>query len=300
MSSLFVLALFLGQAPAAPMTPSPAAGHQALISVIDRADVPAREMGVLKKIYVREGEVVKAGQILAELESTEAEIGLRKAKDELAIADAQARHELKLKVAQLSHAVAEAELTRAVESNKKFADAVSATELDQLRLSRDKAEAEIDHARYELSLALLTVRLKGTELAGAEQALERRRVASPIDGKVVAVSKRLGEWTQPGEQLFRVVNLDRVRAECLLSAKDYPDDLAGAPITATLPTRTGSGTRFEGRVTFVDPEINAVNGQFRIWAEIENRDHALRPGHRVTLVLPAAASSTADASAKEK
>jgi len=292
MSPLLWLALVLGQAPAG-TAPPVAPAHQALISVIDKVDVPAREMGVLKRIAVREGETVAAGQLLAELDSIEAELGVRKASEELAIADAQARHELKLKVAQLSHAVAEAELTRAVESNKKFADAVSGTELDQLRLSRDKASAEIDHARYELTLATLSVKLKSTELAAAEQQLSRRQVLAPIAGRVVAVSKRLGEWTQPGEQLFRIVNLDRVRAECLLSAKDFPSDLTGTPIEVSLPVRSGEGTRFEGRVTFVDPEINAVNGQFRIWAEIENRGLALRPGHRVTLRLSGDAAAPA-------
>ena len=287
------LACVLGQDPALPSaardssTPPPVAGHVALISAIDTVDVPAREMGILKRIDVREGELVTAGQLLAELDATEAELGVRKAREELAIAQAHAKHELKLKVARLTHAVTEAELTRAVESNKKFADAVSATELDQLRLSRDKAEAEIDHAGYELSLAALSVNLKATELAAAEQVLERRRVFAPIAGKVVEVQRRPGEWTQPGEKLFRIVNSDRVRAECLLSAKEYPDDLTGTSVVATLPTKSRE-TRFEGRITFVDPEINAVSGQFRIWAEFSNSGHVLRPGHRITLTVPPA------------
>ena len=284
------LACVLGQDPGTtPVSPDPATparpGHVALITAIDTVEVPAREMGILKKIHVREGENVAAGQLLAEIDAAEAELGVRKAREELEIAQAQAKHELKLKVARLAHAVAEAELTRAVESNKKFADAVSATELDQLRLSRDKAQAEIEHAGYELTLAALSVNLKSTELAAAEQALERRRVFAPIAGKVVEVPRRPGEWTQPGEKLFHIVNSDRVRAECLLSAREFPDDLTGAPVSAALQTKSRDA-HFEGRVTFVDPEINAVNGQFRIWAEFDNPGRVLRPGHRVLLTVP--------------
>ena len=63
------LACVLGQDPGTtPVSPDPATparpGHVALITAIDTVEVPAREMGILKKIHVREGENVAAGQLL--------------------------------------------------------------------------------------------------------------------------------------------------------------------------------------------------------------------------------------------
>jgi multidrug efflux pump subunit AcrA (membrane-fusion protein) len=37
---------------------------------------------------------------------------------------------------------------------------------------------------------------------------------------------------------------------------------------------------FKGKVVFVSPEINPVNGQARVWAEIDNASGLLRPGLR--------------------
>ena len=283
---VFLVAGLLGQAqPASPSSTTPLSGHQGQITVIDQAEVPAREMGVLKRLHVKEGETVEAGQLLAELDSVDAELAVRQARDELAIADAQARHEIKVKVAELTHAVAEAELNRAVESNKKFANAVSVTELEQLQLDRDRARAGIDEARYELSIAALTVRLKATNLVAAEQAFEKRKIYAPIPGQVVTIKKRTGEWIQPGEKLFQVTDSRRVRAECLLNAREFAEDLTDRPIRALLATKEGGPVTFEGRITFVDPEINPVSGQYRIWAELPNPDGRLRPGHRITLQL---------------
>jgi multidrug efflux pump subunit AcrA (membrane-fusion protein) len=275
--SLVLLLSLLGQ--------SPAPGHTALITVIDKVEVPAREVGLLKKVYVREGEVVQPGQLLAELDATEAELAVRKAREELAIAEAQAKHELKVQVAELTRDVAQAELARSEKSNEKFADAVSKTEMDRLRLTRDKAALEIDQAKYELLLASLQVKLKSTELSAAEQLLERRRIFAPVGGQIVAVDHEAGEWMTPGEKLFQLVNTDRVRAECLLNVQDFPDDLTGVGIEAKLLSGGKTDKLHTGTIKFVDPEINSVNGQFRIWAEIANTDRLLRPGHRVQLTI---------------
>lgn len=288
---VFLVASLFAQSPPSPTAAAPP-GHQGQITIIDQAEVPAREMGVLKRLLVKEGETVEQGQLLAELDSVDAELAVRQARDELAIADAQARHEIKVKVAELTHAVAEAELNRAVESNKKFANAVSVTELEQLQLDRDRARAGIDEARYELSIAALTVRLKATNLVAAEQAFEKRKIYAPISGQVVSIRKRTGEWIQPGEKLFQVADSKRVRAECLLNAREFSEDLTDRPIRALLVTKEGGPVTFEGRVTFVDPEINPVSGQYRIWAEIPNPDGRLRPGHRITLQLAPAPAAT--------
>ena len=77
------------------------------------------------------------------------------------------------------------------------------------------------------------------------------------------------------------------------SMKGYAAVQAGDPATCAVvaaeceefATAEGGPVTFEGRITFVDPEINPVSGQYRIWAELPNPDGRLRPGHRITLQL---------------
>jgi len=42
---------------------------------------------------------------------------------------------------------------------------------------------------------------------------------------------------------------------------------------------------FQGKISFVSPEINPVNNQTRVWAEIENPDLKLKPGMRASLIV---------------
>ena len=47
----------------------------------------------------------------------------------------------------------------------------------------------------------------------------------------------------------------------------------------------GKRVEFPGKVVFVSPEIDPVNGQVRVWAEIDNKDGRLRPGLPAKMVV---------------
>jgi macrolide-specific efflux system membrane fusion protein len=47
------------------------------------------------------------------------------------------------------------------------------------------------------------------------------------------------------------------------------------------------GQEFSGKVIFVDPEIDPINAQVRIWAEVDNQGLRLRPGMRAKMTLAA-------------
>ncbi len=42
---------------------------------------------------------------------------------------------------------------------------------------------------------------------------------------------------------------------------------------------------FAGHIVFVNPEIDPLNSQVRVWAEVENPDLKLRPGMQATLTI---------------
>ena len=56
--------------------------------------------------------------------------------------------------------------------------------------------------------------------------------------------------------------------------------LAMPPPELTVDDQHNSPTRFAGRVVFVHPQIDPVNGYVRVWAEIDNRQGSLSPGMR--------------------
>lgn len=270
-----------------------------LVTLVEQVEVPAHEAGALVSLNVKEGHLVTEGMLLGQIDDAEAQIARGRARIELENATKQATNDIRVRFAKKAAEVAAAELKRAVDSRERFEKSVSDSELDRLRLASQKALLEIEQAQHDFEIAEFTRQVKESELQLAERNLARRRILSPIAGVVVQVHKHPGEWTEPGKTVLRILRIDPLRAEGFVKADDVKEELSGRKVTlaAAIPGR--DKTEFTGKVVFVSPEINPVNGQIRIWAEIENRDLLLRPGMRATLTIdPAAAAPAGSAQRK--
>src|SRR5690606_26291557 len=120
--------------------------------------------------------------------------------------------------------------------------------------------------------------LKQQEREAARLSLERRKMLAPIDGVVVEVNARAGEWMEPGEKVLRVLRMDRLRAEGFIATSQLPESLVGATARVTVDLPGRKNFTVTGQVVFVSPEIDPVNGQVRVWVEVDNPDLLLRPG----------------------
>jgi multidrug efflux pump subunit AcrA (membrane-fusion protein) len=263
-----------------------------VVTLIEQVDVSAREAGPLVGVGVKEGQLVTDGTLLARLDDTESMLARNKAQFELDIAKKQSESDVRIRYAKKSLDVAAAEERRGLESVGKFSKSVSQSELDQLRLSKERCALELEQAKEEQQIAALTAKLKENEVATATVSIERRRVVAPLSGVVVQIKRHKGEWVQPGDSIIRILRIDRLRAEAFLNAHEVGGDIVGRPVTLSVGLPGASHGEFRGKIVFVSPEVNPVNGQFRVWAEIENRDQLLRPGLQGSMViLPAPQSS---------
>ena len=257
-----------------------------LVSLIEEVEVPAREVGQLNMIKVKEGMTVEKGAVLAQIEDSEAVLLLQQASLEYEMARLKAANDVDLRFARKAHEVANAELQRAEDSIKKYPKSISKTELDRLKLTSEKSELEIEQAAEERKTTQLEASLKQNAEQIASLAVQRRKVVSPINGMVVQILIRNGEWVRPGDTVLRILRLDRLRAEGLINASRLQEqDLKDRPVTLVVNPGTKQAMEFQGKISFVSPEINPVNNQTRVWAEIENPDLKLKPGMRASLII---------------
>jgi RND family efflux transporter MFP subunit len=256
----------------------------ALVTIIEETEIPAREAGVLSVVAAREGQTVAADELLAGVEDAEAKLELERARAEADIARTKADNDVNVRYAKKGAELAEAELRRARESIARFERSISQTELDKLKLEAERCTLAVEEAEHELQIARQTLHLKQTEVATAKQAVERRRIVSPLNGVVVQVHRRHGEWVKPGDTVLRVMRIDRLRIEAFVPAGRVPALRVGAPVQFEAQLEGAPPRTYDGKLVFISPEVDAVNGQIRLWAEIDNRDQSLRPGIRGTLV----------------
>jgi macrolide-specific efflux system membrane fusion protein len=168
---------------------------------------------------------------------------------------------------------------------ERYPKSISETEVDRLRLAAQKAALAVEQAEFELQAAQDACRLRQAELELATHHVERRKIIAPLSGMVVEVNRRRGEWVEPSETVFRVLRLDRLRAEGFLHADQLREALIGRPVVLRTSFPGNQQAEFPGTLVFVSPEMSPVNGQTRMWAEIENPKLLLRPGMRGSLLI---------------
>ncbi len=275
----------------------PLAIRNVFLRLTEDLDLPAREAGVLAEMPAEEGTLVEPGMPLARVEDAEAKLFRDRTALEVEVARREADRSIEAEYAQKALGVAQAELARSERSRAAVAGAVSLTEIDRLRLETEKADAEIRRIEYEGETALVSIRLKESELALAELRLARHRIDAPIAGQVVERYRSRGEWVEPGEKVLRLIRLDRLRAEGYVEASRATAGLVGTSVAF----RSGDVT-YPGKVMFVAPEVEPTSGQILIRAEIENPKLLLRPGLRgeMTVGLPAASVKESVEPAAEK
>jgi multidrug efflux pump subunit AcrA (membrane-fusion protein) len=262
--------------------------NSALLTLIEDADVSASETGLLSLLAVKEGETVEEGMPLAKIDDRDAKLVRARAETELTVARTIANNDVKIRYAKLSVAVANSELARATESNAKFPKSVSQSEIDRLKLLADKAVLEIEQAELEQQQAKLSLQIKQHEFDRATLALERRTITAPFPGMVVQWKKQRGEWVEPGVPVMRLIRLNRLRAEAFVSSQQLPANLVGRQATFLVNSGSKVPQKYAGKFVFVSPEIDPVNGQVRVWAEIENGALGLRPGQTGAILIGAA------------
>lgn len=329
--------------------------QSAFVRVLEEADIPAREVGVLATLEVREGDLVKAGQVLSRLDDDDAKLAVARAELDLAIAERQAKNSVPVRSAEallkeaeqdqaqaklsqriaamkaandvaVRHAVksrdtSKAEFDRAVQARKAFEKSISQTELDRLKLVLERNELEIEKAQFEKDLAdlqqqieessiieqdqivdrlklsveqaqlqnevdALTRDVKARMLDQAKLQLARRGLRSPLDGEVAEVFRHRGEWLEPGQRVMRIVRLDRLKVEGFVDSRAITSSLRGASVRVRVtPNDEDKPAIVKGKIVFISSEIDAVNGQVRVWAEVENPDLVLRPGLPAEMII---------------
>lgn len=272
-----------GQA-AAPNSP-PIVAESALIRVIDQISVPARVAGVLASVKVDEGDLIKEGDLLAKVDDAEEELIYQRAVIEYELAQSQAANDVAIRAAQKALEFARQEYQRLKRASEGIPGSVSKSELEESRVNSEQSGLELEKAEHEHALESLNQRLKQTEQSVARHNMEIHKILAPINGMVVKVMRRPGEWVEPGEDVLRAIRIDRLRAEGLVPFEVVTPELVGSPadITVSIPGR--DDVIATGHVVFVNPELNPVNGRVRVRVEFDNPHRVLMPGMRAKMVI---------------
>jgi len=175
---------------------------------------------------------------------------------------------------KLDLAAAEAKLAQARANLRK--ERSQTARIRELRSQNVSSIQQLEEAETALELAQSAVRAEEAEVGVNRRAVGDSSVAAPFAGLVARRSVELGEFVQPGTELFELVSLDPLEAIFSLTELDTERVEMGQHVAISVgafPNRT-----FDGVVTFVSPTVDPATRTLRIKAEIDNSGALLRPG----------------------
>ena len=237
------------------------------------ATIQAQVTGYLVKQDYREGEFVRKGQILFEIDPRTFQAAADSAKGALE----QSRGQLAQAEARWATAKANLERVKPLAaknavSQKDLDDAVG-TELST-RASVEAAKAAVESAKAQLETARLN--------------LEFTKVTSPVDGIAGIAKAQVGNLVGPGQiqELTSVSTVDPIKAYFSISEQEYlkfqrgrkdPEKTAAA---APLELILADGTVYpqKGRISLADRQVDVKTGTMKIGALFPNPGNVLRPG----------------------
>ncbi|MBM3521936.1 MAG: efflux RND transporter periplasmic adaptor subunit [Alphaproteobacteria bacterium] len=216
--------------------------------------VTAKQAGIVAKIAFEEGQVVKSGQALLELETRERKAELDQSRSELDQARA-ARDDARQKLERGRQLVATGAFTRA--------------RLDELDQVLRQAEARVGAAE--------------ARMRAVDARLDDVRITAPFDGRVGMRKVSIGALLQPGAEITTLDDLSRIKLDFAVPEnflEKLRPGLATFARTNAYPNRV-----FEGKVSVVDSRVDPVTRSVRVNALFENTEQLLKPGLFLSIEL---------------
>jgi len=209
--------------------------------------------GKIAKIHVEEGDRVRKGQLLAELDTRAIRLQLEQAQAALAVTEA-------------NHKDAKRNMDRM--ERLKSEKAVSDQQYEKIKLSYEAAEAQLRQARATVNLA--------------KHNLDVSLMKAPFSGVIASKNAEVGDVINPmmggfspQSGILTLMDFSRIKIEIDVSHLDIVRIKKGqaAQLSLTVfPDRV-----FQGRVSLVNMTADPLTKKFKVEVRVDNSDLVLRP-----------------------
>lgn len=247
--------------------------------------ISAEVDGLINRMTVIEGQMVKKGELIAAIDERHAQAALHAAQKGHEAALARAEDDIEEKYAVKAAAVARAVYETAIQSNQRTPGTIPEVQVKKDRLDWERAVLQIEKAQKDRGLAGKEADVKAAELEAAEVAIERHRILAPFDGEVQQIMLHQSEWANPGDPVLKLIRFDVLQVESSIDSREYdPAELQGRPVTVRVTLARNRQVAVEGRITYVDQMVSGTGnyGLYTIRAEVQNQRQdgfwLVRPG----------------------
>jgi HlyD family secretion protein len=269
----------------------------------NRVDIGAQLTGTVARVPVAEGQSVRAGDVLVELEAAELRATEKQAAVGVAQAEARLRQlrELQAPVAEQSLRQARINLDNARSALRRNQELfqkgfIGEAALDDSRKAVDLAEAQAAAARKQLETATpagsdyALAQAALTQAQAAQEAAHARTryavIAAPREGVLIGRNVEVGDVVQPGKVLMTLSPAGRTQLVVEIDEKNLRLLALGQAARASADAYPQD--RFEARLAYINPGINAQTGAVEVKLDVSEPPPVLKQDMTVSVDIEVA------------
>ncbi|MDO4576255.1 MAG: efflux RND transporter periplasmic adaptor subunit [Planctomycetia bacterium] len=265
---------------------------------IEKVDSIARVSGFITKVNFKEGDLVKKGDLLFEIE----QIRYQAAYDSKLASVAQAT--ATIEQAEASIVEIEARIRYAQSTNKRNEDlfksgaAVSQDEVENTQSQLKVLTAQLEAAKAQLEAAKAQLASAQAAEILAKDDLGHTKIYAMITGRAGRLTYTLGNYVTPSSQpLITVVQMDPMYVRFSMSEKDFTSlfgNVQKLRESANLKIQLADGKIYDqpGEIAFLDNTVKTSVDSIQIWAKFPNPDELLNAGGIVRVHLSKVSKET--------
>lgn len=259
----------------------------------------------VKRVLVQEGDRVKTGQLLIQLDDADARAQASKAYADLRAAEANlhavqsggTQEEVLTVRSDLVKAEAERDAAqRNLQAVQRLqqSGAASPGEVEAARNRLQKAEADLQllkskqTGRYsppEIEKVQASAEEARTAYAAAEEVLRNTHIVAPFPGTVYQLRVKAGSYVSAGDLLVQMADLDKIQVRAFVDEPDIGKLAKGENVDITWDAVPGRN--WQGTLTRIPSAVTTVGTRSvgEITCEIPNPDHKLLPNVNVNVSI---------------
>ncbi|HEX8011589.1 MAG TPA: efflux RND transporter periplasmic adaptor subunit [Casimicrobiaceae bacterium] len=255
------------------------------------------------RVPVEEGQSVRRGDVLIELEDQDERAAVAQAQAAVAQAEAKVRQlrEVGLPAAEQGLAQAKANATQARQAYERTKGLeakgfISPSALDDARRNLDVAESQLEAAQLQVqtnsprgsdyALALSALEQARASLKAARVRLDQTMVRATVDGVLIGRDVEAGNVVQPGKELMVLAPAGETEIDLLIDEKNLSRLALGQKALGSADAYPGK--RFAAELFYINPGVDAVRGAVEVKLKVPDPPAYLRQDMTVSVDIEVA------------
>jgi len=219
------------------------------VIALSTAQIAARTMGTVLQVSAKEGDIVRRGQLLAQLDDHEMTAHRNAAQAASQAASAGVTQAAKALLA----ARAQADVMQKTYDRYEYLKqqkSVSPQEFDEISAKQQAAQASLEQAKAGLQQAEAGLAQAQSEAQAAQDVADYARIVAPFDGRVIRRTVEPGSLVAPGSPLFVVEDPSHYQLEVMLPTEAFAVAKKNTPARVELDALPGK--RLSGKISEVE------------------------------------------------